>query len=248
MLKKLDYIFDKSSKITLVWLLLLIIIGSFFEMIGVTVFMPFIELIVDNESLQTNSFLQNMFTIFPILSLQGQIAFVAILIIIFYIVKNIYLSFMQNSILNFSYKTRMRIATQLLATYMSEPYSFHLNKNAAELQRSLQIDANQFMLLLNGALQFIAEITVCIAIGLFLFHTSHSITVIVAGLLIFCVGLYYEVSKKISLRLGEQNQNYNSKLMQWINQSLGGIKEVKVLEREEYFVSAYKENYKKFPK
>lgn len=56
MLKKLDYIFDKSSKITLVWLLLLIIIGSFFEMIGVTVFMPFIELIVDNESLQTNSF------------------------------------------------------------------------------------------------------------------------------------------------------------------------------------------------
>ena len=93
MLKKLDYIFDKSSKITLVWLLLLIIIGSFFEMIGVTVFMPFIELIVDNESLQTNSFLQNMFTIFPILSLQGQIAFVAILIIIFYIVKNIYLSF-----------------------------------------------------------------------------------------------------------------------------------------------------------
>ena len=248
MLKKLDYIFDKSSKITLVWLLLLIIIGSFFEMIGVTVFMPFIELIVDNESLQTNSFLQNMFTIFPILSLQGQIAFVAILIIIFYIVKNIYLSFMQNSILNFSYKTRMRIATQLLATYMSEPYSFHLNKNAAELQRSLQIDANQFMLLLNGALQFIAEITVCIAIGLFLFHTSHSITVIVAGLLIFCVGLYYEVSKKISLRLGEQNQNYNSKLMQWINQSLGGIKEVKVLEREEYFVSAYKENYKKLIK
>lgn len=151
---------------------------------------------------------------------------------------------MQNCILNFSYKTRMKLATRLLATYMDEPYSFHLNKNAAELQRSLQVDANQFMLLLNGVLQFIAEITVCIAIGLFLFHTSHSITVIVAGLLVFCVGLYFEVSKKVSLRLGEQNQNYNAKLMQWINQSLGGIKEVKVLEREGYFVKAYRENYK----
>ena len=248
MLKKLNYIFDKSAKITMIGLLLLIILGSFFEMVGVTVFMPFIELIVDNQSLQTNVFLNKLFVFFPVSTLEGQITAIAIIIIFFYIVKNVYLSFMQNCILNFSYKTRMRIATQLLAAYMSEPYSFHLNKNAAELQRTLQIDANQFMLLINGSLQFVAEITVCIAIGLYLFHTSHSITVIVAGLLIFCVGFYFEISKKISLRLGEQNQNYNSKLMQWINQSLGGIKEVKVLEREKYFVSAYKENYIKLIK
>lgn len=229
-------------------LLLLIIIGSFFEMLGVTVFMPFIELIMNSESLQTNELLIRLFSLFHASTLEGCISILAVIIIFFYIIKNIYLTFMQNCILNFSYKTRMKLATRLLATYMDEPYSFHLNKNAAELQRSLQVDANQFMLLLNGVLQFIAEITVCIAIGLFLFHTSHSITVIVAGLLVFCVGLYFEVSKKVSLRLGEQNQNYNAKLMQWINQSLGGIKEVKVLEREGYFVKAYRENYKKLIK
>ena len=248
MLKKLSYIFDRNAKITITGLLLLIIIGSFFEMLGVTVFMPFIELIMNSESLQTNELLIRLFSLFHASTLEGCISILAVIIIFFYIIKNIYLTFMQNCILNFSYKTRMKLATRLLATYMDEPYSFHLNKNAAELQRSLQVDANQFMLLLNGVLQFIAEITVCIAIGLFLFHTSHSITVIVAGLLVFCVGLYFEVSKKVSLRLGEQNQNYNAKLMQWINQSLGGIKEVKVLEREGYFVKAYRENYKKLIK
>ena len=248
MLKKLSYIFDRNAKITIMGLLLLIIIGSFFEMLGVTVFMQFIELIMNSESLQTNELLIRLFSLFHASTLEGCISILAVIIIFFYIIKNIYLTFMQNCILNFSYKTRMKLATRLLATYMDEPYSFHLNKNAAELQRSLQVDANQFMLLLNGVLQFIAEITVCIAIGLFLFHTSHSITVIVAGLLVFCVGLYFEVSKKVSLRLGEQNQNYNAKLMQWINQSLGGIKEVKVLEREGYFVKAYRENYKKLIK
>lgn len=248
MLNKLSNIFDRNAKITIMGLLLLIIIGSFFEMLGVTVFMPFIELIMNSESLQTNELLIRLFSLFHASTLEGCISILAVIIIFFYIIKNIYLTFMQNCILNFSYKTRMKLATRLLATYMNEPYSFHLNKNAAELQRSLQVDANQFMLLLNGVLQFIAEITVCIAIGLFLFHTSHSITVIVAGLLVFCVGLYYEVSKKVSLRLGEQNQNYNAKLLQWINQSLGGIKEVKVLEREGYFVKAYRENYKKLIK
>lgn len=248
MLKKLSYIFDRNAKIAIMGLLLLIIIGSFFEMLGVTVFMPFIELIMNSESLQTNELLIRLFSLFHVSTLEGCISILAVIIIFFYIIKNIYLTFMQNCILNFSYKTRMKLATRLLATYMDEPYSFHLNKNAAELQRSLQVDANQFMLLLNGVLQFIAEITVCIALGLFLFHTSHSITVIVAGLLVFCVGLYYEVSKKVSLRLGEHNQNYNAKLMQWINQSLGGIKEVKVLEREGFFVKAYRENYKKLIK
>ena len=60
----------------------------------------------------------------------------------------------QNTILKFSYNMRMNMATRLLTTYISEPYTFHLNKNSAEIQRSLQIDTNQFMLLVNAALQF----------------------------------------------------------------------------------------------
>ena len=67
-------------------------------------------------------------------------------------------------------------------------------------------------------------------------------------ILLICVGGYLILSKKISIKLGEQNQKYNAKLIQWINQSLGGIKEVKVLEREEFFVSSYKDNYKKLIK
>ena len=53
------------------------------------------------------------------------------------------------------------------------------------------------------------------------------------------------ISKKVSSRLGRQNERYNAKLFQWINQSLGGIKELKILQREEYFIDSYKTNYKK---
>lgn len=45
--------------------------------------------------------------------------------------------------------------------------------------------------------------------------------------------------------MGRQNEHYNAKLFQWINQSLGGIKELKILQREEYFIDSYKINYKK---
>lgn len=248
MISKLRYVFDKKSKVIIVVLLLMIVIGSFLEMLGVTVFYPFIELIMDESSMDGNPAFKLLFDYFGISQYTDKIVFLAIGIIIFYVIKNIYLTLMQNLILTFNYNTRMRIATRLLNAYMDEPYTFHLQKNSAELVRTLQVDCNQFMLLLNAAIQFIAEVAVCIAIGLYLFSTSPFITIIVGGLLVACVGVYYLVAKKVSLKMGLENQKYNAKLLQWINQALGGIKEVKILEREDYFVSEYESNYKKLIK
>ena len=112
----------------------------------------------------------------------------------------------------------MNLATRLLRAYMEEPYAFHLQKNAAELVRTIQIDCSQFMQLVNNAIQFIAEIAMCLAIGLYLLRTSYSITLIVGSLLLICVGFYMILAKKVSLRIGLRNQAYNAKLLQWINQ------------------------------
>lgn len=248
MIKQLNYIFDNKSKVTIFILLILIVIGSFLEMLGVTAFLPFVELIMDEKSMDNNFVLNIIFSAFYVNDITSKITILALGIMLFYFFKNLYLTFMQDRILSFNYKTRMRIATRLLSAYMAEPYTFHIQKNTAELIRTLQTDTNQFMLLVNAVLQFFSEAFMCIVIGIYLFHTSHSITIVIGGLLVFCVGLYYLISKKVSIKLGLQNQKYNEKLFQWINQSLGGIKEVKTLEREQYFIDAYEANYKKLIK
>ena len=113
------------------------------------------------------------------------------------------------------------------------------------MQRCLQSDTSQFMTLISSGLQLTVEMVTCLALAAYLFHTSHSITVVIGVLLLMCIGLFFIISKKVSSRLGRQNEHYNAKLFQWINQSLGGIKELKILQREEYFIDSYKTNYKK---
>ncbi len=245
LLQKLRYIFNRRDKIKLVVLLLMIIVGSFMELSGVAAFMPFIEIVMTPENIFENKWLSRVYHTFNFPSSDHFLAFLAIVISGIYIFKNVYLTVLQNCILKFSYRTRKNLAVRLLKTYMAEPYTFHLNKNVAELQRSLQVDTNQFMLLVNNSLQMLAEITVCIVLGIYLFDTSHSITGIVLVLLVICVGFFLYISKKVSFRLGMQNQMYNGKLFQWVNQALGGIKEVKVLRREEFFISSYEKNYEK---
>lgn len=245
MIQKFRYIFSRADKFKLVGLVVLMIIGSVLELLAVAVFNPFIEVMMQTSSIADDSFLQFFFQHTNIDSIEGYLIALSFIIAVIYVVKNVYLTFEQNAILSFSYRTRMNLATRLLTTYMNEPYTFHLSKNIAEMQRCLQTDTSQFMSLINSCLQLAVEFVTCLALGVYLFHTSHSITVLIGLLLGLCVFIFFIISKKVSSKLGRQNEFYNAKLFQWINQSLGGIKEVKILQREKYFIDSYRTNYKK---
>ena len=245
MIQKLRYIFSRTDKVKLVGLVALMLIGSVLELLAVAVFNPFIEVMMQTSSISDDTFLQFFFQHTNIDSIEGYLIALSLIIAVIYVIKNIYLMFEQNAILTFSYRTRMNLATRLLTTYMNEPYTFHLSKNIAEMQRCLQSDTSQFMTLINSFLQLAVEAVTCFALGLYLFHTSHSITVLIGFLLGVCVVIFFMISKKVSSKLGRQNEFYNAKLIQWINQSLGGVKEVKILQREKYFIDSYRTNYKK---
>lgn len=248
MIKKLNYIFTKKEKIRLAGVFLLILLGSFMELLGVSVFLPFIQVLMEPERVQSEVSLRHVYEMFHFQSTDQFLIALGGMICIVYILKNSYLTIMQNAMLKFSYTTRMQLATKLLSTYMAEPYTFHLNRNISELQRSLQYDTGQFMQLINASLQVLAEIAVVMCLGVYLFYTSPTISIVILGLIVVCVGFFTLLSRKYSRRIGKQNEAYNAQLYQWINQSLGGIKEVKVLNRESFFVDSYKDVYKKLIK
>lgn len=248
MIKKLSYIFTKKEKIHLAFVFLVILIGSFIELLGVSVFLPFIDILMKPESIMEQKKYRYFYELFGFSSTDHFLIALGILICAVYLFKNLYLTFQQNCMLKFSYTTRMHLATKLLSTYMAEPYTFHLNKNISELQRSLQYDTNQFMQLINSSLQVLAEVAVVICLGIYLIYISPTISMVIIGLVVICIGLFFWISKKFSKKIGAQNEAYNAQLYQWINQSLGGIKEVKVLNREKFFVDSYKTVYKKLIK
>lgn len=137
-------------------------------------------------------------------------------------------------------------SVKLLKAYMSEPYTFHLNHNIAVLQRSLQEDTDMFAKGIIHFMELLIEIIVCVVLGIYLFIVSKSITVIVLAVLILTVLISTKVSKHVVLDLGKKAQLYKGKLYQWMNQALSGIKEIKVLNRENYFTTIYEDNFDKY--
>ena len=246
MYEKMKYILSLKEKITMVFLFFAVFIGSIFELMGVTIFMPFIQVLMTPDQIYTNKWLHYFYALFSFKSTTQYLTAIAGLIIVIYVVKNVYLMWEKNAIYKFSYRLQKRISVKLLKAYMSEPYTFHLNHNIAVLQRSLQEDTDMFAKGIIHFMELLIEIIVCVVLGIYLFVVSKSITVIVLAVLILTVLISTKVSKHVVLDLGKKAQLYKGKLYQWMNQALSGIKEIKVLNRENYFTTIYEDNFDKY--
>lgn len=243
---KLGYIFTAKDKRKIAILLVAVVIGSFLELLGVTIFMPFINIISNPQTIQKTWYLKIFYDGLHFSSTKNFMIALSCAIIAVYLIKNIYLIVEKNCIYKFSYSTQMRLSTRLLETYMKEPYTFHLNKNIASLQRTIQEDTGRFMQVILYFMELATELVVCLVLGIYLLFVSKSITIIVVSLLVVFVGTFLACTRRYSNQLGRDNQVYQGKIYQWMNQALGGIKEIKILERDSFFVDEYQKYYAKF--
>lgn len=242
MIKKLNYIFSTKDKIKIVLLTIMILIGSILELLAISLFSPFIDGIMDQNIMLESTIMSYLYRLFSFEKYEYFLALLAGSIIAIYIIKNVYIIIEKNTIYRFAYRIQRTISTKLLKSYMKEPYTFHLNKNIAVLQRSMQEDTDQFAKAILHFMEMAAEACVCIVLGIYLFIVSKSITVVIAGLLLVCLGIFSYINKKYSRKWGEQGQEYKAKIYQWMNQSLSGIKDIKILDRSETFINNY-DNY-----
>ncbi len=248
MIKQLAYIFSRKEKAYIVLLFGAAVIGSILECVGVGVFMPLANVLMDASAIRENEYLSFFYDFFSFQTSEGFLTALTGVIIFIFVFKNIYMIVQKYLIYSFSYRTQQKISTRLLKAYMNEPYTFFLNKNVAVLQRSMQEDATLFTTGIIHFMELIVEITTGFALAAYLYYVSKSITVIIIGLLVVCVGVFTAIARKYAKKWGENCQEYKGKLYQWMNQALGGIKEIKVLNREYFFVDIYDHYYKKYAK
>ena len=87
MLKQLGYIFSKKDKVKIFFLLIMVIIGAFFELMGVAIFMPFIEIVMDPGSIEETPVLKRSFELFGFSTVEAFLTAIAGSIIFIYIAK-----------------------------------------------------------------------------------------------------------------------------------------------------------------
>lgn len=243
MIKKVGFILDKRQKINFFLLLVIIIFGALGELLGVSAIMPVVYLVLDESVMYSNKWFELLTRLTNIHDIDTMLIFLSSMLIVIYIVKNIYVVFMNDIQFRYIYNNQKKIATKLMKGYLDKEYIFHTTHNVAELQRNLTTDVNNFFTLITVILQLISQLTISLLLGIFL-YLNDAVTMIsfISFIFAFTI-LFYYIYKKYQVKLGNQNRQVTANLTKWILQTFGGIKEIKVLGKEDFFNDRYNAEY-----
>lgn len=245
MLNKINYVLNKKQKINLMVLLVVIFIGAFVELLGVSAIMPVIEVAMNPAVIDEKWYLILIMDTMGFSDANEVLVFWALLLIVIYILKNIYVTMMYNLQYRFIFNNQQRLSVKMMKSYMKQDYLFHVSKNVAEFQRNITNDVNGFFTVVLNVLQFLAEFSVSVVLVVFLFVKDWVSTVAVASLLFLFLLFFAGFFKKVLVKKGEESRQANLLVTKWLLQSFSGIKEVKVTNAEPFFISNYDKQYKK---
>ena len=165
--------------------------------------------------------------------------YVCLVMIGVYLFKNIYLTVMGYVKYTFIYNNQLKLSGRLIDCYLKKPYTYHLDKNSAEMIRSIMLDSERFFQMLLTMFSVFSEVMVSALLCIYLLIVDWMITVSVVLILLVFSGLYLLIFHGRTKENGKISQYNDGKMHQAINQALGAVKDIKILHREKFFVNAF---------
>lgn len=245
MINQMSEILDSGQKKRMLGLLVVIIIGAFCELLGVTAMLPFVQSILEPEKLMEEKYIAFCAELFGINSNEQLILFVGVAIIVVYIIKNLFLLWSSYLQASFGCNTQRELSVLMLESYMSQPYSFFLDHNSAEVLRGVNQDVFGVYNVIIHFLKFMSEglAALLISIGLFVTDASMAVGVVIAGVVSLLI-IVFVLKKKVH-RLSVIARETNAEKNRWVNESITGIKDVFVYNKKKFFLDKYSESYER---
>ncbi len=240
MLKKINILLDRRQKLRMGYLVFLMLIGAILEATGITLIVPIIMAIVDPQSIMQNKY--HMGDLYHLMHMQSTLQFAVVMmaaIIIAFVLKNLFLFYENVALLRFIYTNQFETSNRMMINFMKRPYEYYLNANTSIIQRNITSDINNVYALILTVLQMTSEVIVFIILTLVLLAVDAKMILTIAALLIAVLAVIKYFIKPVMIRAGKQNQDYYSGLFQWISESVSAIKEIKIGNRENYFINEY---------
>lgn len=239
-IKQIFLLLTKAERTKAYWCFSAMLLMAMVEVVGVASIMPFMAVISDPDAIQHHAKLAFIYNKLHFTSAHSFLIFLGLLVFGILIVGNSISMLTTWSILKFTYAREYSLSKRLFTEYLYQPYIFFLNRNASELTKNI---LSEVITVTNRAfipgMQLIAKMIVTTLILLLLLAIDPVLAFVVSVVLggTYFV-LYSQVRKKlsdISKRCLEDNRNK----YKIVTEAFGGIKDIKLLGNENYFIESF---------
>lgn len=218
------------------FMVLVFIFSSMLDLLGIGLVAPYVSIVLSPNTFKSSKF----YSLLVEYNLPTEITKVAILLggilILVFALKVLTAYFINKMILSFSFNKIVKLRSQLMKSYQNLEYTDYLKRNSSEYIYSiLNLTAIYAQGVLESVLRLISEAIVMMAIFALLLATSGLellIFVVLVGFVFFSYNLLF---RKKLVDYGRQADNEMKSLVKGIHEGIEGLKEVRVLKKEQYF-------------
>ena len=241
MLKQLNYILDRDQKKRAFWVLLVIVASAGFELLGVTAILPFVEASVSPDKMMRNKYVIKIAPILRITNANELLFFMGLVLILVYIIKNIFLLYANYVQYDFATGIQKELSSKMLRSYVNRPYTFFLDINTSEILRGCTHDIASVYNIIEHLSTILSQMLSVLMIGVFLIYTDKviAISALFLMLIILCGIVFF--FKPLIKKAGKRSQELYTAKSKILVQVVNGIKEILVMQRKELFLNAYDE-------
>jgi len=242
---KLAALLTAADRRQFFWLSLALFVSSLLEAFGISLIFPLVLAALSPERLvmmfpATASLLGPLTTpdarsslLMPLLGL----------LLTFFLAKNIFITAISYWRSKFVFDCRTHVSQCLFQTYLSQPYTFHLQRNTAELAHNISQETITFAFeVLAPTIFLLSETLVAMSILTVLFLIQPTGTIIVTTLFGLTALLAHLSLHETLARWGKARQHHVLMRILHMQQALQGIKEIKAYGREEPFTKRFDEH------
>ena len=235
----LKILFNNKQILKLYIILVGSLFSTIFEVVGIGSIPIFIILITDIDFLISK--MPNFISIDLIYQIgQNKLIIIAAIVLgLIFIFKNLYLFlllFFQNK---FIIQLRQSTTNKIFKYYINSPYLNHYKINPATYVRTIESDVSNTFLVIGCYLALFREILILISVFLLLVFTDIFISFFSLMLLVLPVLIFYFYYRKTLKEKGQTLVEKVGERIKITNQSLGGIKETKILNKENFFLDKF---------
>ena len=236
--QKIRQILPKNQKKALVLLSGLLFIGMLFEILGLGILFPILTVLLDPEKMRI--WLNEItYFDFSVYSYNEILIFCLVSIFIVYLSKTLFLVFLtykQNIILE---NVGAFIQKRLYSKYLFQSYKRHLYKNLSQMMKEVQLETIYFNSFFRSVLTLIVELALVFSIVLTILFLEPKGAMAIGLIFGSLALLYFQLTKRKIKQWGSQRQSLDLVISKILMNSLSGIKEVKLLDKENFFLDRF---------
>ena len=239
--QKIWSLLTPAERHSAVALLGLMLIGMLLETLGVGLVIPALALLTQSDVAHNYPALQPALQTLGNPSQQTLIIGGMLVLVGVYLIKSLFLALLVWQQTHFAYGMQAQLSQRLFTVYLRQPYTFHLQRNSAQLIRNVTSEVG--MLISNGirpGMLLLTESLVLLGLGSVLLVVEPLGTLIVASVLGTVAWGFHRLTRGHISRWGQARQHHEGLRIQHLQQGLGGTKEMKLLGRETDFLEQYR--------